>query len=110
MFKIAKLDEYSTTILNIPKNSVISIKRCHYIGDYLIPKEKRKLQFIGYKRPHPLEKHIILAIQGTNNDSIETLISEVIKPGCIQIIKVLNKIQDELEGTQHFISELKRIN
>jgi hypothetical protein len=39
MFKIAKLDEYSTTILNIPKNSVISIKRCHYIGDYLIPKE-----------------------------------------------------------------------
>ena len=39
MFKIAKLDEYSTTILNIPKNTVISIKRCHYMGDYLIPKE-----------------------------------------------------------------------
>ena len=39
MLQIAKIDEYSTTILNIPKNSVISIKRCHYIGDYLIPKE-----------------------------------------------------------------------
>ena len=39
MLQIAKLDEFSTTILNIPKNSVISIKRCHYIGDYLIPKE-----------------------------------------------------------------------
>tara|TARA_E500000178_G_C16798526_1_gene651342 strand:+ start:64 stop:297 length:234 start_codon:yes stop_codon:yes gene_type:complete len=39
MLQIAKLDEYSTTILNIPKNSVISIKRCHHIGDYLIPKE-----------------------------------------------------------------------
>ena len=39
MFQIAKLDEYSTTILNIPKNSVISIKRCHHVGDYLIPKE-----------------------------------------------------------------------
>ena len=44
------------------------------------------------------------------NELVETLISEVIKPGCIQIIKVLNKIQDELEGTQQFISELKRIN
>ena len=90
--------------------NIIQTHLCLLFADYLMPKEKRKLQFIGYKRPHPLEKHIILAIQGTNNDSIETLISEVIKPGCIQIIKVLNKIQDELEGTQHFISELKRIN
>ena len=39
MLKIAKLNEYSTTVLNIPKNTIISIKRCHYIGDYLIPKE-----------------------------------------------------------------------
>ena len=90
--------------------NIIQTHLCLLFADYLIPKEKRKLQFIGYKRPHPLEKHIILAIQGSNNDNIETLISEVIKPGCIQIIKVLNKIQDELEGTQHFISELKRIN
>ena len=39
MFQIAKLDEFSTTVLNIPKNSVISINRCHHVGDYLIPKE-----------------------------------------------------------------------
>ena len=39
MLQIAKLDEYSTTILNIPKNSVISIKRCHHVGNYLIPRE-----------------------------------------------------------------------
>ena len=39
MLQISKLDEYSTTILNIPKNSVISIKRCHHVGNYLIPKE-----------------------------------------------------------------------
>ena len=39
MLQIAKLDEYSTTILNIPKNTIISIKRCHHIGNYLIPKE-----------------------------------------------------------------------
>tara|TARA_B100001094_G_scaffold3964_1_gene3576 strand:- start:1500 stop:1733 length:234 start_codon:yes stop_codon:yes gene_type:complete len=39
MLQLAKLDEFSTTVLNIPKNSVISIKRCHHIGDFLIPKE-----------------------------------------------------------------------
>ena len=39
MLQLAKLDEFSTTILNIPKNSMISIKRCHHIGDFLIPKE-----------------------------------------------------------------------
>ena len=39
MLKIAKLDEHSTTVLNIPKNSLISIKRCYHVGDYLIPRE-----------------------------------------------------------------------
>jgi hypothetical protein len=39
LLQIAKLDEYSTTVLNIPKKSVISIKRCHHIGDYLVPNE-----------------------------------------------------------------------
>ncbi len=39
MLQIAKIDEYSTTILNIPKNSLISIKRCYHVGNYLVPKE-----------------------------------------------------------------------
>lgn len=39
MLRIAKLDEYSTAILNIPKNSVISIKRCYHVGNYLVHKE-----------------------------------------------------------------------
>jgi len=39
MLKLAKLDCYSTTILNIPKNSLISIKKCHHVGGYLIPRE-----------------------------------------------------------------------
>ena len=61
-----------------------------------------------------LEKHILIAVQGTttdmhNIDTIEKVISEVFKPGCMEIIKMLNKIQHELEGTPHFSSELKRI-
>ena len=39
MLQIAKLNEYSTTDLNIPKNSLISIKKCHHVGGYLIPRE-----------------------------------------------------------------------
>ena len=38
MLQIAKIDEYSTTILDIPKNSVINIKRCYHVGNYLVPK------------------------------------------------------------------------
>lgn len=89
--------------------NIIQTHLCLLYADYLIPKDERKLKFIGYKRPHPLEKHIIIAIQG-NTDNIDTIINEIIKPGCAQIVKVLNKIQNELEGTQQFVSELKRIN
>jgi DNA-directed RNA polymerase subunit L len=89
--------------------NIIQTHLCLLYADYLIPKDERKLKFIGYKRPHPLEKHIIIAIQG-NTDNIDTIINEIIKPGCAQIVKVLNKIQNELESTQQFISELKRIN
>ena len=39
MLQLAKLEEFSTTVLNIPKDSLISIKRCHNVGDFLIPKE-----------------------------------------------------------------------
>ena len=88
--------------------NIIQTHLCLLYADYLLPKEQRKLKFIGYKRPHPLEKHIIFAIQG-ETDNMDTLIAEIIKPGCAQIVKVLNKIQNELEGTQQFVSELKRI-
>ena len=89
--------------------NIIQTHLCLMYADYLLPKDQRKLKFIGYKRPHPLEKHIIFALQG-ETDNIEVIITEIIKPGCNQIIKVLNKIQNELEGTQQFISELKRIS
>jgi DNA-directed RNA polymerase subunit L len=77
-------------------------------ADYSIPQDKRKLKFIGYKKPHPLEPHIIFSIQGMN-DNQDELINDIIKPGCMEIIKMLNKIQYELESTQQFIKELKQI-
>ena len=68
-----------------------------------------KLQFIGYKKPHPLEKKIMFSIQG-QNDNLDELINDIIKVGCNEIIKMLNKIQNELEGTSQFVNELKMIS
>ena len=89
--------------------NIVQSHLCMMYADMTLPKEQRKLKYIGYKRPHPLENHIILSIQG-QNDNIDELIMEVLKPGCMQIVKVLSKIQNELEGTQQFIRELKMIN
>ena len=76
---------------------------------FTLPKEKRKLQFVGYKKPHPLEKKIMFSIQG-QNDNLDELINDIIKVGCSEIIKMLNKIQNELEGTSQFVNELKMIS
>jgi DNA-directed RNA polymerase subunit L len=88
--------------------NIIQSHLCMLYADYTLPKEQRKLKYVGYKRPHPLEKHIIFAVQG-NNDNLEALIGEVLKPGCLEIVKMLNKIQNELEGTTYFVNELKMI-
>jgi len=39
LLQIGKLTEYSTTVLNIPKETNISIKRCQLICDILVPNE-----------------------------------------------------------------------
>ena len=88
--------------------NIIQAHLCILYADFTLPKEQRKLEYIGYKRPHPLEKHIIFLIQG-KNDNLEELIGEIIKPGCSQIVKMLNKVQSELESTGQFINELKQI-
>ena len=78
-------------------------------ADFSLTKEQRKLQFIGYKKPHPLEKKIMFSIQG-QTDNLDELINDIIKVGCNEIIKMLNKIQNELEGTSQFVNELKMIS
>ena len=88
--------------------NIVQSHLCMLYADYTLPKEQRKLNFIGYKKPHPLENHIILAIQG-KTENLDELIKEIIKPGCSEIVKMLSKIQNELEGTIQFINELKTI-
>ena len=88
--------------------NIIQSHLCMLYAEINLPKDQRKLKYIGYKRPHPLENHIIFAIHG-NTDNIDSLIGEIIKPGCIELIKMLNKIQNELEGSNQFIIELKQL-
>ena len=88
--------------------NIIQSHLCMMYADYTLPKEQRKLDYIGFKKPHPLEKYIIFSIQG-KNDNVDELINSIIKIGCLEIVKMLNKIQNELEGTHQFINELKLI-
>ena len=88
--------------------NIVQSHLCMLYADYGLPKEQRKLTYIGYKRPHPLENHIIFAIQGVT-DNQDELLTTIVKPGCLEIIKMLNKIQNELESTGQFINELKII-
>ena len=89
--------------------NIIQSHLCMLFAEYTLSKEQRKLQYIGYKKPHPLEKKIMFSIQGLN-DNLDELINSIIKVGCSEIIKMLNKIQNELEGTSQFVNELKIIS
>jgi DNA-directed RNA polymerase subunit L len=88
--------------------NIIQSHLCMMYADFELSKEQRKLKYIGYKKPHPLEKYIVFAIQG-QTDNIDEIINDVIKKGCLEIVKMLNIIQNELEGTHQFINELKII-
>jgi hypothetical protein len=55
-----------------------------------------------------LEPHVIFQIKGLT-ESWDELVTMVIKPGCSEIVKLLNKIQNEMEGTPAFVSEMKSI-
>jgi len=89
--------------------NIIQSHFCLLYADYSLEKDKRKLKFVGYKRPHPLENHIILTIQAYN-DNLDILINDIIKSGCSEIIMKLNQIQTEIEKTTAFVNELKFIS
>lgn len=101
-FDIYIIDE-DDTLGNIVQ-SYLSNAYC----DYLIPQEERLLNFIGYKKPHPLENYIIISVQA-NGKGIDEIIENVMVPGCKNIIKILNKINSELENTKQFTDEMKKI-
>ena len=88
--------------------NIVQSHLCMLFADYGLPKEQQKLKYIGYKKPHPLEDYIVFSIQG-QTDNIDEIINDTVKVGCSEIVKMLNKIQNELESTSQFINELKMV-
>lgn len=99
-FEISIINE-DDTLGNIIQ-SYLSALYC----DYNLPEADKKLNYIGYKKPHPLENYVIISIQGKTS-SFDKLMEDVIGPGCNHILKILNKISSELENTKQFTNEMK---
>lgn len=78
--------------------------------DYLIDEDQWKIDYIGYRKPHPLDNHIIITIQGKNGDTFDKIVDKVISPGCQEIVKVLSNISSELENTKQFTDEMAIIS
>jgi DNA-directed RNA polymerase alpha subunit len=71
--------------------------------------EEQLLDYIGYKRTHPLEEKIIINIRSSKFKSWNDIISNIFDVGCKSIIKKLNSIKKDVEKQKEFIKELKTI-
>ena len=91
------VEQEDDTLGNIVQ-SYISKYYCSYGSN-------NKLNFIGYKKPHPLEYRIRFTLQGNTKD----LIGDVLVPGCKDLIKLLSNIQSNVEEHQAFVIESKRL-
>jgi DNA-directed RNA polymerase subunit L len=79
-------------------------------ADMSLPSEKRLLNYVGYVRQHPLEMKIALTIQAINGDlTWSDIVEKVINPTCTRIMKLLDKLMEELEASRFYNDELKAI-
>lgn len=99
-FEILILNEDDT--LGYLVQSYLSRLYCDYLKD----EANWKIDYIGYRKPHPLNNEIILTIQGKNGDTFDKIVEKVLAPGCQEIIKLLSTISAELENTKQFTDEM----
>jgi DNA-directed RNA polymerase subunit L len=71
--------------------------------------EEPELDYIGYKRIHPLEEKIIINIKSSKYKTWDSLINNIITNGCNSIVRKLSRIQNDMEQQKEFINELKLI-
>ena len=67
------------------------------------------MDYIGYKRVHPLEDKIIINILSSKYKDIDSIINNIFVHGCNSIIKHLKELQSDLEKQKEFVKELKSI-
>lgn len=77
--------------------------------NYFCNKNNGELDYIGYKRIHPLEEKIIINIKSSVYTQKEDIITNIISIGCLKIIKKLKDLQKDLENKKEFSKELKSI-
>ena len=86
------------------------------IQDYIFNKfcnnqdeEKNIVSYVGYKRTHPLEEFIIFNIVSIKYREPMEVVTNIFIPVCQAIVRKLKILQNELEETNEYISELKSI-
>ena len=72
--------------------------------------EEPELDYIGYKRIHPLEEKIVINLKSSKYKSWDGLINNIFTSGCNSIIRKLTAILNNMEEQKEFIKELKSIN
>ena len=98
-------DGYQLTILN-EDDTLGNLIQENFFNKF---NENGDLDYIGYKRVHPLEEKIIINILSSKYKDIESIINNIFVPGCNSIIKNLKELQSDLEKQKEFITELKSI-
>jgi DNA-directed RNA polymerase subunit L len=74
--------------------------------DYLIDEDQWDINYIGYRKPHPLNNNIIITIQGKKGDTFDKIVDKILTPGCQEIVKILSNISSELENIKQFTDEI----
>jgi DNA-directed RNA polymerase subunit L len=71
--------------------------------------ETRKLNYVSYNIPHPLESAVMLVVQPVEEMEFGKLVDTIIMPTCAYISKELDKLQKGLEKTIQYVAEVKSI-
>ena len=81
----------------------------HFYDLFCEDEDNMILNYIGYKKIHPLEEKIVINIQPVKKMNWEEIINSIFVIGTKHIISKLTKLQNNLESKKEFIKELKSI-
>jgi DNA-directed RNA polymerase subunit L len=99
--------------VNNEDDTLGNIIQCHLgrmYADYSQPEEKRLLGSIGYSRIHPCKRRIRFLVASDKFASLDEIAAKVFKPGCMEIIHLLDTIQKELLDSAPFVEEARSIS
>ena len=99
---------YQLTVLE-ENDTLGNLLQEHFYDLFCENEDNLVLNYIGYKKIHPLEEKIIINIQPVKKMNWEEIINDIFVVGTKNIIKKLNTLQKDLESKKEFIKELKSI-